>query len=107
MPHYLLLRYGDEAAGQDEFPWGSEAHADRIRARVALQPSTTATSVRSDGDAAVILGDGPFVETREALGGVTLIEARDLDEAIAIAADSLVPSGGVEVRPVLRFLLGA
>ena len=47
--------------------------------------------------------DGPFVETKEALGGYYLIEAADLDEAIAIAKQVPVGVGGVEVRPVRVF----
>ena len=67
-----------------------------------LQPTTTATSVRvRDGKRMVT--DGPFAETREQLGGYFLIEARDLDEAIAVAAR--IPSarmGTIEVRPVVE-----
>ena len=66
-----------------------------------LQPVATATSVRvRDGKRLVM--DGPFAETHEQLGGFFLIEAKDLDEAIGIAAR--VPGarkGTVEVRPVL------
>jgi len=47
--------------------------------------------------------DGPFVETKEALGGYYLVEAADLDEAIAMAKDIPMPGGGVEVRPVMVF----
>src|SRR5687768_10698141 len=67
-----------------------------------LHPASTATSVRvRDGKPA--LTDGPFAETREHLGGYFLIEARDLDEAISIAAK--IPGarkGTVEIRPVLE-----
>src|SRR5262245_34051938 len=67
-----------------------------------LQSVTTATSVRiRNGNRQVT--DGPFAETREQLGGYFLIEARDLDEAIQIAAR--IPGakkGTVEVRPVLE-----
>jgi hypothetical protein len=66
-----------------------------------LGPTSAATSVRvRDGKRMVT--DGPFAETREQLGGYYLIEAKDLDEAIAIAAR--VPSaraGTIEVRPVI------
>lgn len=67
-----------------------------------LQPSTTATSVRVR-DGKRLVTDGPFAETHEQLGGYFLIEARDLDEAIGIAAR--VPSarfGTIEVRPVVE-----
>jgi hypothetical protein len=65
-----------------------------------LQPSNTATTVRVRSGK-VSTTDGPFVETREQLGGFYLIEARDLNDAIQVAAR--IPSarwGGVEVRPI-------
>lgn len=66
-----------------------------------LQPTATATSVRvRDGQR--LLTDGPFAETREQLGGYYLVDARDLDEAISIAAR--IPSarqGTAEVRPLM------
>ncbi|MCK9605790.1 MAG: YciI family protein [Methylomonas sp.] len=67
-----------------------------------LQPTELATSVRiRDGKRFVT--DGPFAETREQLGGYYLIEARDLDEAIGIAARiPMVRKGTVEVRPVIE-----
>ena len=45
--------------------------------------------------------DGPFAETKEALGGFYLIEARDLDQALAVAKLCPAPYGGVEVRPIM------
>lgn len=65
----------------------------------ALQPTPTATTIRAD-----VVTDGPFVETKEALGGYYLIEAKDLDHAIAIG--KLTPAyggGGVEIRPIMVF----
>ncbi|MCM3873522.1 MAG: YciI family protein [Pyrinomonadaceae bacterium] len=65
-----------------------------------LHPCSTATSVRVR-DGKQLATDGPFAETKEQLGGYYLIEARDLDEAIGIAAR--IPSakdGTIEVRPV-------
>jgi hypothetical protein len=67
-----------------------------------LQPTSAATSVRLR-DGKRLVTDGPFAETAEQLGGYFLIEASDLDEAIAIAAR--VPSareGTIEVRPVVE-----
>ena len=55
-----------------------------LRGGHALQPTSTATSIRGDGNGGFTVTDGPFVETKEALGGYYLIEAADLDEAIAI-----------------------
>jgi hypothetical protein len=66
----------------------------------ALQPVDTATTVRVR-QGRVSVTDGPFAETKEALAGFYLIEARDLNEAIAIA--SRIPParvGSIEVRPV-------
>lgn len=67
-----------------------------------LQPTTTATSVRVR-DGKRLVTDGPFAETREQLGGYYLVEAKNLDEAIGIAAR--IPSasfGTIEVRPVVE-----
>jgi hypothetical protein len=67
-----------------------------------LHPTAMATSVRVR-DGKPLVTDGPFMETREQLGGYFLIDARDLDEAIGIAAR--IPGarkGTVEIRPVLE-----
>jgi hypothetical protein len=66
----------------------------------ALQPVNTATSIRVR-DGRVSTTDGPFIETKEQLGGFILIEARDLNEAIQLAS-KIPPArlGGIEVRPV-------
>ena len=66
----------------------------------ALQPTASATTVRVV-DGRTVTTDGPFAETKETLGGFYLVEAADLDEAIAYAA--MIPGatyGSVEVRPV-------
>jgi len=67
----------------------------------ALQPVPTATTVRSREGRAVTT-DGPFAETKEALGGFYLVEARDLDEALEFAAacPAVKYGGSVEVRPI-------
>ena len=67
-----------------------------------LQPPGTATTVVVEGPEAV-LTDGPFAETKEALGGYYLIDANDLDQALAIAKLCPAPFGGVEVRPIMSF----
>ena len=67
-----------------------------------LQPAATATSVRVK-DGKRLVTDGPFAETREQLGGYFLVEAKDLDEAIGIAAR--IPGaklGTIEVRPIVQ-----
>src|SRR5215213_10968948 len=69
----------------------------------ALQPTQTATTVRVR-NGKISTTDGPFVETKEQLGGYYLIEAQDLNEAIQVA--SRIPSarlGGIEIRPVVDF----
>jgi hypothetical protein len=76
--------------------------APGVSAGAQLQPPTTATTVRVDG-ARTLTTDGPFADTKEALGGYYLLDADDLDAAIEIAAR--IPAarmgGAVEVRPVV------
>ena len=114
MPEYLVLIYEDENgyAQGGETVWNevSEDHnrfgadnAAAIKGGHALQPEATATSIRSDGAGGFTVTDGPFAETKEALGGYYLIEAADLDEAITIARQVPARFGGVEVRPIMVF----
>jgi hypothetical protein len=73
-----------------------------FRAGDALQPTSSATTVRLR-EGKQLVTDGPFAETREQLGGYYIIEAKDLDEARAIAAR--IPGakwGSIEVRPVVQ-----
>lgn len=64
----------------------------------ALRPSTTATTLRPDGDD-VLVTDGPYVELKENLGGFYIVDAEDLDDAIEIA--KRCPTGtGTEIRPL-------
>ncbi|MBB2751944.1 UNVERIFIED_ORG: hypothetical protein GGI57_002632 [Rhizobium aethiopicum] len=69
----------------------------------ALQPPTSAVTVRvRSGELSVT--DGPFIETKEALGGFILVEAKDLNDAIRIAAGiPLAKLGAIEVRPIHEF----
>ncbi len=113
---YMLLIYDDEKkwATMSEAEAGQviadyNAFTESIRksghllAGDALKPTSTATSVRVR-DGKTLTTDGPFAETREQLGGYYLVEAKDLDEAMGIAAR--IPSakiGTVEVRPVMVF----
>jgi hypothetical protein len=114
MSQYLVLIYGEEKAYADGGPglWDEvmkghndfgTTHADKIAGGNALQGVDTATSVRKQADGTFAVTDGPFVETKEALGGYYLVEAADLDEAIAMAKDIPAPGGGLEVRPVMVF----
>jgi hypothetical protein len=112
MAQYLILIYEDETGYENPDPavWqqAMEAHG-RFAEQVvelggtlvggnALQPTPTATSIRGD-----VVTDGPFVETKEVLGGYYLIEAKDLDQALQISKLCPAPFGGVEVRPVMVF----
>jgi hypothetical protein len=82
--------------------FGQEAQAAGIEfSGQQLQPASTATTIRTDGDQQT-LHDGPFAETHEELGGFYLIDAPDLDSAIAWARKIPAPGkGSVEVRPVV------
>ena len=115
MAHYLILIYETEesymTATPDALKASAAAHtrfAEQVPALGAtilggnaLQPTMTATTVRDD-----IVTDGPFVETKEALGGYYLIEAADLDQALTVAKLCPAPFGGVEVRPVWEIAAG-
>ena len=116
---YLLLIYGDEAAGNERFETMSEEERNQTMgewfryteelhqagvhvAGEALQPTATAKTVTVPNGEPLVT-DGPFAETKEQLGGFYLLECRDLDEAIEMAAK--IPgasSGAVEVRPVVE-----
>jgi hypothetical protein len=72
----------------------------RVVAGLGLEPSGTATAIRAGGDR---ITDGPFIETKEELGGVYVLEARDLDHALALAKMTPIVEGGVEVRPLIDF----
>src|ERR1700712_515829 len=114
MSKYLILIYEEESgyANADQAKLNEvmsghqafgEARGQAILGGNALQPTTTATVVRGDGAGGFTVTDGPFTETKEALGGYYLVEAADLDEAIAIAKQVPAGFGGVEVRPILTF----
>jgi hypothetical protein len=111
MTTYAILIYGDESAYASMTPEAFAAMLDahnafqaavaeqggKIVHGEALAPTASATSIRSGGAPT----DGPFAETKEALGGFYLVEARDLDHAIRLAAMCPAPGGGVEIRPVM------
>jgi hypothetical protein len=111
---YLLMIHSDETS------WDALTEAERM-ARVAqysafaqqarergallaadeLQPTANATTVRVH-DGKTIVTDGPYAETKEALGGFFLLEARSIDEAVEVAKllPAPVSAGGIEIRPV-------
>lgn len=112
MAQYLVLLYEDEDWWSDlEKPEAQQALKEHVAFKEAhgrgkpagwLHPTDTATSIRKDATGGFVVTDGPFVETKEALGGYYVIEAGDLDEAIEIAKQIPAPAGGVEVRPLRR-----
>jgi hypothetical protein len=92
---------------------GYNAFTDHIKEKgaygggEALDPTSTATTVRVR-DGKTLTTDGPYAETKEALGGFYLVEAADLDEAIAYAA--MIPGarhGAIEVRPIFEWSASA
>ena len=115
MPQYAAINYAadvdwtapEHAAAMAEYGEFGSTHGASIRGGAALYPTSTATTVRVRGarGGEVVLSDGPYAETKEALTGFYLIEAADLDEALRIAADIPAAWGGgaVEVRPVIDF----
>jgi hypothetical protein len=110
---YMLLIYQNEEQGpneaerekcyQESTQYAGQLHAKgQFLAAAPLHPTSTATSVRVR-DGKRLVTDGPFAETREQLGGFFMIRAKDLDEAIGIAAG--IPAGRwgtVEIRPVVE-----
>jgi hypothetical protein len=109
---YILLIYSDENAWTDRERESCYAEFTQLTQELnangqflgasPLDSVATATSVRVR-DGKKLVTDGPFAETREQLGGYFLIDANDLDEAIAIAAR--IPSaskGTVEIRPIVE-----
>jgi hypothetical protein len=114
---YMLLTYLDEKAWLAMSPEEQKREMDKcaphvekmlaakkILAGAPLHPTSTATTIRNR-DGRRVLTDGPFAETREQLGGYTIIDAKDLDEAIAIASGFMADSdvATIEVRPILDY----
>jgi len=86
----------DEMRLHEEFMEAVRAAGASVVGGEALQPSSMASTVRGDA----LVTDGPFADTKEALGGFYVIDAPDLDVALRLA--KLCPAGNVEVRPVLE-----
>lgn len=114
MPQYVAMTYTkdvdwtapEHAAEMAEYGQFSVQHRAALRGGAALYPTSTATTVRVKGARGgdVVTTDGPYAETKEALTGFYLLQAADLDEAIAMVAD--LPAawdGAVEVRPIIEF----
>jgi hypothetical protein len=103
---YLCLVYGEEAALRQMPDSHCLDYDEEIRASghcvasEALEPVATAATVRVR-EGKVSITDGPFAETKEALAGFYLIEARDMEEAVRLAAKIPPASvGSIEVRPI-------
>jgi hypothetical protein len=116
---YALLIYTEESTEQPPAEVmravmeGYNAFGDHIKARgafeagEALDSVATATTVRVR-DGKTLTTDGPFAETKEALGGFYIVEAADLDEAIGYAA--MIPGaqqGSIEIRPIFDWAADA
>ena len=113
MTRYMILIYEDEAAyatatpevmgevmqAHNDFQVQVEQHGAKFLGGEALQPTGTATSIRGGSE----VTDGPFAETKEALGGFYLVDAPDLDTALTLGKLCPARFGGVEVRPVMTF----
>jgi len=112
---YMLLIYGDEnilTQPEREACYGESAQlandlhrAGKFVSASPLHSTMMATSVRVR-DGKRLVTDGPFAETREQLGGFYIVEAKDLDEAVGIAAR--IPSaktGSIEVRPIMKLMM--
>jgi hypothetical protein len=109
---YMLLIYANEKNLTDDYrekcyvesaQLARDLHASGKYVDASpLHPTASATSVRVR-DGKTLVTDGPFAETREQLGGFYLIDAKDLDEAISVAA-RVPPArlGTVEIRPVME-----
>ena len=110
---YALLNYSNgETSGKPrtrEMPAGVAEVLERpnVSGWVRLLTTESATTVRLEGGK-TLLTDGPFVDSKEFLGGLILIEADDLDGALAVAAElqALGVTAAIEVRPVLEQELG-
>ena len=107
MPQYAVLMF--EQVPPDELPPEIRAAHGALPARIAeaggrvvaglaLEDPSTATAIRGE-----LLTDGPFIETKEVMGGVYVLEARDLDHAVSLAKMTPIVDGGVEVRPLIGF----
>ena len=116
MSKYMLLIYGDEQRWETMSPEESAeidaGHAafqkragDRILASGQLEPSSTATTLRGGDADSPAVTDGPFLETKEVLGGFYLVDVADLDEAVALSrelAEVRHGHSGVEIKPLVH-----
>ena len=115
MSEYLLLIYGDESEWINPTPelgdkimegharvWRMSTLTVSVAATPCNQPARPRRS-RESSSGQFVVTDGAFTETKEALAGDYLVEAANLDEALAMAKEIPAASGGVEVRPIRVF----
>ena len=119
MKYILLIHQGDTPTPQSPEDWARLSEEEQkavyadykainetpgVTSGLGLQPPETATTVRVQ-DGKTLTTDGPFVDTKEALGGYLVYEANDLDAAIELAAG--IPAarlgGAIEVRPIAEW----
>jgi hypothetical protein len=119
MKYLLLIHQGDTPTPRDPEAWATLSEEEQqavfadyqalnetpgVSPGVQMQDPSTATTVRVD-DGKTLTTDGPFVDTKEALGGYLIYEADDLDAAIELAAR--IPAarmgGAIEVRPIAEW----
>ena len=111
MPKYMLMFVGNDEEWESQpkaeleknygpiMSWWDElVKSGVVKGGEELKPQRTATTVRRVNGAMKVT-DGPFVESKESVGGFALIEVEDLDKAIAVAKSW--PGGDVEVRPIV------
>ncbi len=113
MKYLMLINHGDAAAKFDAMndeekgayyaAWGALNETPGLTPGVRMDGPETATTVAGSGDGDTLITDGPFAELKEAVGGYFILEADDLDAAIAVAKTvPVVPLGGkVEIRPLV------
>ncbi|MGV8966395.1 MAG: YciI family protein [Cellulomonas sp.] len=115
MAKYLVLIYGDEQKWEARTPEEENANhtghrsftstaGPRIVGGEELEASSTATTLRRRSSGDITATDGPFLETKEVLGGYYVLEAEDLDEVIALVRhlpELSTSHGAVEIRPVV------
>jgi hypothetical protein len=94
----------DEMRLHEEFMTAVRDAGASIVGSEALEPSSAASTVRR-GEGGALVTDGPFADTKEALGGYYVIEAADLDVALRLA--KICPAGTIEVRPIMEMPDGA
>jgi len=110
---YMLMFVGTEADWERFSPedrkkaydqigkwWGENVAAGKIVGGEELKPTSTATTVRRDTNGKITVTDGPFIESKETLGGYAIVDVPDLDAAIALAK-GWPPLQTIEIRPIV------